>query len=287
MLIELKNVIKRYGSFALSCSLRLEEGRVTGLIGQNGAGKTTTFKTILGLVNPDSGEIRVFGRSRSQSGAEEREHIGAVLSDSGFGGHLTVKQAASILKSAYKSFREEEFFKRCAEYGLPADKKIREFSTGMKAKLKVLSALSHDSRLLILDEPTAGLDVVARDEILDMLRTYMETEGRGILISSHISGDLENLCDDVYMIHKGKLIFHEDTDVILSEYGLLKMEESAYANLDKDYILCARKENYGYCCLTKERQYYQENYPSVVAERCGLDQVQIMLTGGMGNEGII
>lgn len=284
MLIELKDVTKRYGSFELSCSLRLAEGRVTGLIGQNGAGKTTTFKAILGLIKPDRGQIHMFGKPRSQSGAEERGRMGVVLSESGFAGHLNRKQAASILKSAYETFDEAKFSERCAQCGLPADKKLKEFSTGMKAKLKVLSALCHDSELLILDEPTAGLDVVARDEILDLLRTYMETEGRGILISSHISGDLENLCDDVYMIHQGKIVFHEDTDVILSSYGILKMEEAAYANLDKRFILCTKKENYGYCCLTKERQFYQENEPSIAVERCGLDQVQIMLTGGMGNE---
>lgn len=280
MLIKLNHVTKRYGSFVLRCSLSLEEGRITGLIGQNGAGKTTTFKTILGLIRPDSGSIEMFGKLRSQSGAEERERLGIVLSDSGFASYLNVKQAVSILSSAYPTFRVQEFLKQCQKHGLPLTKKIKEFSTGMKAKLKVLSALCHDSELLILDEPTAGLDVVARDEILDLLRDYMETEGRGILISSHISSDLESLCDDVYLIHEGSIIFHEETDVILSDYGILKLEEEQYQRMDKAYILCAKKEGYGYCCLTTERRFYQENYPSVVVERCGIDPIQVMLTGG-------
>ena len=150
----------------------------------------------------------------------------------------------------------------------------------MKAKLKVLLAVSHEAALLILDEPTAGLDVVAREEILDMLRGYMEQEGRGILISSHISSDLEGLCDDIYMIQGGKIVLHEDTDVILSNYGLLKLEDRQYDTLDKDHILCVKKEGFGYSALTNERQYYQENYPSLIVERCGIDQVETMLIGG-------
>ena len=150
----------------------------------------------------------------------------------------------------------------------------------MKAKFKVLSAISHQAQLLILDEPTAGLDVISRDEILDILRDYMETEGRGILISSHISSDLEGLCDDVYMLHEGNILLHEDTDVILSQYGILKAEEALYQVLDKEHILRVKKESYGYCCLTDQRQFYEENYPSLIVEKCGIDEIEVMLVRG-------
>lgn len=280
MLVKLENAKKSYGSFMLSCSLSLEEGRITGLVGQNGAGKSTMFKVLLGLVRLDSGEVQVLGSHPESMKAQEKNRIGAVLSDSEFSVYMTVKQIASVMDAAYENFDRPGFLSQCEEFQLPLDKKTKEFSTGMKAKLKVLMALSHNADLLILDEPTAGLDVMARDEILDMLRSYMETEGRGILISSHISSDMEGLCDDIYMIHEGTIILHEDTDVILSDYGLLKMSEEEYAACDKERVLCVKKEPYGYSCLTKERQFYQQNAPSIIVEKCGIDQAQIMLTGG-------
>ena len=137
---------------------------------------------------------------------------------------------------------------------LPLNKRLKDFSTGMKAKLKVIAAISHNAKLLILDEPTAGLDVIARDELLEMLRDFMEADSEhAILISSHISSDLEALCDDLYMIHDGKVILHEDTDVLLSEYAVIKADESAYNKLDKQYILHVKKESYGDSCLTEPK----------------------------------
>lgn len=151
----------------------------------------------------------------------------------------------------------------------------------MKAKLKVLAAISHDAKLLILDEPTAGLDVVARDELLDMLREYMEQdENRSILISSHISSDLETLCDDIYMIHEGKIVLHEDTDLLLSDYALLKVDAKQYESLDKQYLLRVRKENFGYSCLTNQKQFYLENYPQVAVEKGSIDEVITMIIRG-------
>lgn len=150
----------------------------------------------------------------------------------------------------------------------------------MKARLKVLLAVSHDSELLLLDEPTAGLDVMAREEILDLLREYMETPGRSIVISSHISGDLEHFCDDLYMIHEGKIVLHEETDRILEEYGFLKMSEQEYKELDKEYLLRVRKESFGYSALTNQRAYYLENYPTIVNEKGSVDEVLSMLVKG-------
>ena len=151
----------------------------------------------------------------------------------------------------------------------------------MKAKLKVLVAISHGAKLLILDEPTAGLDVIARDELLDMLREFLEEDDeRSILISSHISSDLESLCDDLYMIHDGKIILHEDTDILLSNYALLKVDDKQYEALDKSYILRAKKESYGYSCLTNERQYYLENYPNITIEAGSIDELITMMIRG-------
>ena len=164
------------------------------------------------------------------------------------------------------------------------DKQIKDFSSGMKAKLKVLLAISHKAKLLVLDEPTTGLDVLARNEVLGMLREYLEEDGsRSILISSHISSDLEGLCDDIYMIDRGQIILHEDTDVLLSKYGLLKMSEKEYEELDKQYVTASKKEKFSITCLTNEKQFYIDNYPGIVVENSSIDDI-IVLTLGR-NEG--
>lgn len=151
----------------------------------------------------------------------------------------------------------------------------------MRAKLKLLIALSHAPDFLILDEPTVGLDVIARDEMLKYLRTYMEEdENRSILISSHISSDLEGMCDDIYMIHEGSIVFHEEMDLLLSNYALLKLNVEQFNHIDKQYILRYKKEPYGFCCITGERQFYIDNYPDVVVEKGNVDDLMIMMTGG-------
>lgn len=281
MMLKIEHVRKNYDTFSLDCSLEVPQGCVTGLIGQNGAGKTTTFKALLGLISIDGGSIQIFDKNLQEFQVQDKQKLGVVLSDSGFSGYLTVDDIIPVLTHLYNSFDRSFFLQNLQKFGLPRSKKIREFSTGMKAKLKVLAAISHNPRLLILDEPTAGLDVVARDELLDMLRTFMEQdEQRSILISSHISSDLETMCDDLYMIHEGRIILHEDTDVLLSDYALLKVNEEQYRRLDTQYLLCSRKESYGYSCLTNQKQFYLENYPEIAIEKGSIDNVVTMMIRG-------
>ena len=280
MLVQLEHVRKKYGSFTLELNMQIPEDRIIGLIGANGAGKSTTFKLMLGLIRPDQGSVEVFGRNAEDLGAEQKQEIGTVFSDSGFSEYLKVNQLIPVMKRFYPDFREKEFRERCERFQIPLNKQIKEFSTGMKAKLNVLLALSHGSRLLLLDEPTAGLDVVAREEILDLLREYMEIPGRSIVISSHISGDLEHFCDELYMIHEGKIVLHEETDRILEEYGFLKVSDQEYEALDKEYLLRVRKESFGYSCLTDQKNYYLENHPGIVVEKGSVDEVISMLVKG-------
>lgn len=277
MVIEVDKIKKHYKEFDLDCSLQINEGCITGLIGQNGAGKSTTFKAILNLLRTDGGAVRVFGKDSRKLLPEDKERIGVVLADSGFSEYFKIKDVVKIMEKLYKKFDKEKFLSQCEKQKLPADKELQTFSNGMKAKFKILAAMSYGADVLILDEPTAGLDVVARDEILGLLREYMEEGERSVLISSHISSDLETLCDDIYMIHEGRIVFHEETDTILSEYGVLKVDEETYRKLDKSYIICVRKEPFGYSCLTNEKRYYMENYPDIVAEKGTIDEV-IMLT---------
>lgn len=281
MLVEMKHVKKHYRDFSLDCSLQLKEGCITGLIGANGAGKSTAFKAILGLIRPEEGEIAVLGERGGNLTGKTKEEIGVVLPESTFSRYLKVKQIVPVMKELYSRFDREYFQEQCRRFSIPEDKVLKEFSTGMLAKLKILLALSYRPRILILDEPTAGLDVLTRDELLFVFREYMEeSEERGIFISSHISSDLEGLCDDMYMIHQGRIIMHEETDVLLDEYGILKVSADEYRKLDKSFLLKKKKENFGYSCLTKEKYYYMENYPSSVVEKCSLDEViSIMVKG--------
>lgn len=280
-MLKTEHLTKKYGDFTLDCTMEVKPGSITGLIGRNGAGKSTAFKTILGIVRADGGRAELFGKPSSELTASDKEKIGVALSDSGFSQYLSVGAISRILGGMYKSFDRERFLEECRRSQLPENKQLKEFSTGMKAKLKVLAALSHSARFLILDEPTVGLDVVARDDILTMLRQYMEEDDtRSILISSHISSDLEHLCDDLYMIHDGKIILHEDTDVLLSDYGVVKVPENEFGTFDKSYVIRAKREPYGWACLTKERRFYRENFPALAVESGSIDDLIMILEGG-------
>ena len=281
MMLEINGLVKKYKDFTLNCSMKVEQGCITGLVGENGAGKSTTFKAALGLISYDSGDITLMGKEPSELTESEKQKIGVTLAESGFSGYLKVKDIVPVMAAMYPDFNRERFMSLCHKFSIPQDKYIKEFSTGMKAKLKVLAAITHNADFLLLDEPTTGLDVMAREGILNLLREYMEEdENRSILISSHISTDLEGLCDDIYIIHEGKIVLHEDMDNLVNEYGLIKADDSQYTKLDKEYILSVRRTPYGYDCLTDQGRFYKENYPDLVVENGSLDETITMMTGG-------
>ena len=280
-MIKIENLVKNYSGFSLNISLDLPKGQVSGLVGKNGAGKSTTIKSILGLIKPDGGSVKVFGKEASVLSSRDKENIGVALSESGFNNYLTVGSIITILKNTYASFDEQLFRRLCQELGLPLDKQVKDFSTGMKAKLRVIVAITHKARLLIMDEPTSGLDVEARNEVLEILRNYLaENEDCSILISSHISSDLENLCDDIYLINNGRIILHEDTDNLLDKYGVIKVDEDKFSTIDKAHLIAYRKEKFGYSLFTDEKQYYMENYPGVVIEKGSIDDLILIMAGG-------
>ena len=255
-------------------------GCITGLIGSNSLGKSTTFKSILGLIEKDRGMITLFGKD-VDSYRQEKEHIGVVLSDSGFSTYLTPYRHAAVLEAMYTNVKKTEFLKACDHYQLPVNKNQGLFHWYEGKSKKSLAAISHKPSFFTLDEPTAGLDVLAREDLLNMLRDYMEEDDtRSILISSHISTDLEGLCDDLYMIDKGRIVLHEDMDTLLGQYGLLKMTREQYETVDKQYFLRKRKESYGYSILTNEKQFYLENYPQITMENGNIDDVIAMMVKG-------
>ena len=280
MLLQLENVQKQYHDFHLNCSLQVEEGCITGIIGANGAGKSTTFKAVLGLIKTEGGTIRILGKDSREITIADKQQIGVVLAENTFNDTLTIEDIIPVMAAMYPAFRKDKFIDKCKQYDLPFKKQFKDFSTGMKAKFKLLLAMSYEARLLILDEPTAGLDAVVRNDLLDEMRKYMQQDGRAILISSHISSDLEGLCDDLYFIQNGKVLFHEDTDVILSDYAVLKVNEEQRRLMDKNYIIYEMKESFGYKLLTKEKQFYLDNYPGIVAEKGNIDEIMLIITKG-------
>ncbi|TLQ06932.1 ABC transporter ATP-binding protein [Marinilactibacillus psychrotolerans] len=280
-MIVMENVVVDYTKFKLNCSLQVNKGMITGLVGENGAGKTTAFKALLGLIPVDSGTAKIDGISVDQLTSENKEKIGTVLSDSFFSPAFTIKDINRLLKNFYQEYDESYFLTKCQEFNLPLNQKIKEFSTGMQGKLKTLTALSHKAQILILDEPTSGLDVSARYEILDILQEYLDKYPEScVLISSHISTDLERICDDIYYLKQGKVLLHEDTDVLLDTYGILKVEETMTDKIDQSFLLYRKRTTYGYDYLTNQMSFYKENYANLIIEKPSIDQILLMVMGG-------
>ena len=247
--IEIKNLTKRYKDFSLdNVSLTLPCGCIMGLVGENGAGKSTTIKLMLDMLRKESGEIRLLGEDHAVC---SKEDIGVVLEENGFPESLNATEMNRIFKNVYKQWNEAQYFGFLEKFELPAKKKIKDFSKGMKMKLYIAVALSHGARLLILDEPTSGLDPVVRDEILDIFNDFTRDENNSILISSHIVSDLEKLCDYIAFIHKGKLILCEEKDRLLSDYCLIQCDESAFRGIDKSDVLGFRQTHFGINAVVK------------------------------------
>lgn len=280
-MLEVKGLKKNYGTFHLDCSFKVEDNQIVGLIGRNGAGKSTIFKSILNLIKSDAGEIKLFDKNVAVLSRADKAKIGVTMPDSSFSDEFTIADISKIMAAFYNKFNPGEFKKQCLKLGLPINKKTKDFSTGMFAKLKILLALSYQADFLLLDEPTSGLDVGVRQDILKMLQQYMNNNpSRSILISSHISTDLEELCDKVVLIDQGKVLLKEDADRISDEYGVIKVSKTDYKKLDKKYLLKSNPKSYGYACLTDQRQYYQDNYPDLAIEKSSIDDVLLLLTKG-------
>ena len=280
-MITLKDVTKHYNDFTLSLSMDIKEGMISAFVGTNGAGKTTTFKAILDLIKIDNGSIKIFDKDHNKLDRSDKEKIGVVLADATFSKELKVKDVIIILETMYHDFDGTFFRQKASDLNLPLDKKLKEFSTGMLVRFKVLCAISHHPKLLLLDEPTAGLDVLARTEILDLLRDHMlKYPDATIIISSHIASDLEAIADDIYLIDDGNIVLHEDLDKVIDDYAIIKVDEDGYRDIDKTYILKIFKDNGVYHLLTDQRNFYIENYPDVVIEKGDIDKLLTMYAKG-------
>lgn len=221
--IEIKNLTKIYNDFSLdNLSLTLPSGCIMGLIGENGAGKSTTIKLILDMINRDGGEIKVLGRDNKKDFNITKEDIGVVPDEIGLPEYMNAYQVGKVMKLCYKNWSDEKYGALIEKLGLPMKKKFKEFSKGMKMKLGIAIALSHDPKLLILDEATSGLDPVVRDEVVGMFMEFTRDENHSVLISSHIVSDLEKICDYIAFLHKGRLMLCEEKDILKDEYSFVR-----------------------------------------------------------------
>ena len=278
-MITIENFVKEYRDFRLEISLNIPDNKVVGIIGKNGCGKSTTIKAILGLIKPTSGSVRVFGKEARELTPRDKEKIGAALSDSMFSALLTVEDIIVILRAMYRDFDEPFFREMCAKLNLPLRKQLKEFSTGMKAKVKVLTAISHKAALLILDEPTAGLDVEARNEIIKTIKQYVASNDCSVLITSHISSDLEGLCEEFYLFSEGKILLRETEESIRDHYGTVQIPFEQFESINRKYIAGYKKETFGYACITNDKDYFAKNHPELKVNSANIDDF-ILLLGG-------
>lgn len=279
--IEITGLCKRYPAFALdNVSFNVPAGSIVGFVGENGAGKTTTIKTMLKIVLKNSGTIEFFGKNIDEHEKELKERIGVVFDESCFHDTLTPKQLTHIMASIYQNWDANLFQKYLAEFKLPEKKHLKDFSRGMKMKLGIAVALSHKADLLILDEATAGLDPIVRDEILDIFLDFIEDENHAIFISSHITSDLEKIADYITFIHQGEIIFTRTRDEIRRDLGIIRCELSEFSKFDKTGIVRYRKHRFGYEMLIENKQEYEDTHPEISVEPVTLESIMLFYARG-------
>lgn len=274
--IEMKQVTKTYGDFTLdNINLVLPQGTILGLVGENGAGKSTSIRLIMDAIKADSGTISVLGTlNQSKEFAALKQDIGVVLDEAYFPEVLNAKNINQILKDTYIRWDEAVYFSYIKRFQLPLDKKFKDFSRGMKMKLAIAVALSHDPKLLILDEATGGLDPIVRDEILDIFNEFTRDETHSILLSSHIVSDLEKICDYIAFLHKGRLVLCEEKDSMMEKYAVSKLTREQFESLPGDAVIGKKRTGFGYEVLVKKDQIN----PAFPVERTTLEDIILFLT---------
>lgn len=275
--IEIHDLYKDYGDFQLDhINLTLPEGCVMGFIGENGAGKSTTIHILLDLIRADSGEVLFYGKPHTSVFPVLKEEIGVVLDEACFPEMMNLTDINSVMQSAFRNWSEDTFFGYVKRFRLPEKKKVKDYSRGMKMKLSIAVALSHGARLLILDEATSGLDPVVRDELLDLFFEFVQDERHTIFISSHITSDLEKICDYVTFLHRGHVLLSEEKDVLLERLGILKCTREQLRELDEAAVLGVRESSFGVEALVE-----RENVPAgLLIEHASLDDILVFLIKG-------
>ena len=279
--IEISGLCKSYGDFALDhIDLTLPGGSIMGLIGENGAGKTTTIKCILNLIRRDAGTIALMGYDNIAQEQQAKAEVGVVLDECFFHDTLRPRDLHAILSRVYKTWDRDLYGSYLKKFQLPEGKFIKEFSRGMKMKLSLAAALAHHPKLLILDEATAGLDPVVRDEILDEFLNFIQDEEHSILISSHITSDLEKVADYITYLHQGRVVLSEAKDVIQDNYGRLACTAQQLSTIQPEDLVRVRKGSYGCEALVSDRAVFRKKYPQLMVEPISLEDIMLFIGKG-------
>lgn len=277
--LTVSGLTKTYPDFVLDqVSFSVPSGSIVGLIGENGAGKSTTINAALGLIQKEAGQVSVLGREGLDG--DTKEEIGVVFDGSNYPEILSPRKLNGVMRNIYRSWDETAYFRLLQQFSLPPDKLLKQFSKGMKMKLAISVALSHHSKLLILDEATSGLDPVIRDDILDMLLDFVQEEDHSILVSSHITSDLEKIADYIVFIHAGKVVFSKPKDELVGQYGILKCGAAQFDALDKADIIAYRKMDYEWQVLVADREKMQKKYPKAMVVPATIDEIMLLYVKG-------
>ena len=281
-IIEIKNLKKKYDDkFELGeIDITIPKGVIVGLIGENGAGKTTLIKLMLNIIKSDNGEIKIFGKDNKRKEKEIKDDIGVVLDNMFFPELLNAKDINNSMKDIYKNWDSKLYFSYLKEFDLPDNKSLKSMSKGMRKKLEIATALAHKPKLLILDEPTSGLDPVIRNEVLDIFQKFIEDEEHGVLLSTHITSDLEHIADEIIFIDKGKKVLQKSRDEIIDNYGILKCDIDYFSNIDKKDIITYKKTKYAYEILVDDKEKTSKKYPSCVIDKITLEDLMVLVIKG-------
>ena len=270
---------KTYQDFVLDhVSFTVPSGSIVGLIGENGAGKSTTINAALGLIQKEDGVVSIL--DSEELDGDVKEQIGVVFDGSNYPEILSPRKLNRVMKNIYRTWDEQAYLRLLKQFSLPVDKKIKQFSKGMKMKLAISVAFSHHSRLLVLDEATSGLDPVVRDDILDMLLDFVQDEEHSILVSSHITSDLEKIADYIVFIHEGKVVFEKPKDELTEQYGIIKCGAAQFDTLDKSDIISYRKMDYEWQILVSDRERMQKKYPKALVVPATIDEIMLLYVKG-------
>ncbi len=274
--IEISGVTKRYDGFTLdNISFSVPKGSIMGFIGQNGAGKTTTIKALLNIIPIDGGSMKMLGMDHITHEYEIKEQLAAVFDEMPFHNDFTANGLNTVFKGLYHSWNEEQFFGYLDRFALPRKKKIKKFSKGMKMKLQIATALSHGAKLLVMDEATTGLDPVVRNEILDIFREYLQDDTNSILMSSHITSDLEKIADSVTFIDKGKILLSGYKDEILENHGVVKCTKADFAQIASEDFISARLNEFGAEVMVADRAACKKKYSGLLVEKTTLEEIML------------
>jgi len=274
--LQVKNLTKHYSEFTLDhVDFSLPKGSIMGFIGENGAGKTTTIKLLLNLIKRDAGEINVFGLDNTRCDRQIKEQLGVVLDGSYFHDNLKPYDISRIMRNIFAGWDNDAFAGYIKKFKLPQDKRIKEYSKGMKAKLSIAAALAHRPKLLILDEATGGLDPVVRNEILDIFMEFIQDEEHSVLMSTHITSDLERIADYITFIHEGKMIFSSSKDELIYDYGLLRCGAEDFKNISPSDIAGYRKGQFGYEILIRGKAKMLQKYRRHTIDAASIEDIML------------